>query len=52
METNTRTTIENKTSIIPDWRIKQVRERTEEYLTDPSIAQDFHEAMEEIEDEL
>ena len=40
------------TPIIPDWQIKQVRERTEEYLNDPTIAQDFEEAMKEIENEL
>jgi hypothetical protein len=52
METNREITTEKKTSIIPDWQIKQVRERTEEYSKNPSIAQDFHEAMKEIKDEL
>jgi hypothetical protein len=37
---------------IPEWQINEVRERTTEYLKDPSIAQDFFEAMKEIEDEL
>ena len=37
---------------VPDWQINEVRERTTEYLKDPSSAQDFFEAMKEIEDEL
>nr|WP_315200991.1 hypothetical protein [uncultured Flavobacterium sp.] len=37
---------------IPDWQINEVREKTTEYLKDPSIAQDFFDAMKEIEDEL
>jgi hypothetical protein len=37
---------------VPDWQINEVRERTTEYLKDPSIAQDFFEAMKEIKDEL
>jgi hypothetical protein len=43
---------EKKGVTIPDWQINEVRERTTEYLKDPSIAQDFFEAMKEIEDEL
>jgi hypothetical protein len=37
---------------IPQWQIDQVRERTSEYLKNPSIGRDFFEAMKEIEDEL
>jgi hypothetical protein len=37
---------------IPQWQIDQVRERTSEYLKNPSIGRDFYEAMKEIEDEL
>nr|WP_315157806.1 hypothetical protein [uncultured Flavobacterium sp.] len=37
---------------IPEWQINEVRERTSEYLKNPSTAQDFFEAMKEIEDEL
>lgn len=37
---------------VPDWQINEVRERTAEYLKNPSNAQDFFEAMNEIEDEL
>ncbi|CAN1527033.1 hypothetical protein MCETHM1_01266 [Flavobacteriaceae bacterium] len=43
---------EKKGITIPDWQINEVRERTSEYLKDPSVAQDFFEAMKEIEDEL
>ena len=43
---------EKKEISIPDWQINEVRERTTEYLKDPSIAQDFFEAMKEIEDDL
>ena len=52
MEANRSLTAANKTSIVSDWQIKQVRERTEEYLENLSIAQDFDEAMEDIENEL
>jgi hypothetical protein len=43
---------EKKEITIPDWQINEVRERTSEYLKNPSVAQDFFEAMKEIEDEL
>lgn len=43
---------EKKEIIVPEWQINEVRERTAEYLKDPSSAQDFFEAMKEIEDEL
>lgn len=37
---------------IPQWQIDQVRERTQEYLKNPSSALDFEKAMKDIEDEL
>jgi hypothetical protein len=37
---------------VPEWQTNEVRERTAKYLKDPSAAQDFYEAMKEIEDEL
>ena len=43
---------EKKEITIPDWQINEVRERTSEYLKNPSVTQDFFEAMKEIEDEL
>ncbi len=52
MEANRPVTTDSKASIVPDWQIKQVRDRTDEYLKDPSIAQDFNEAIKEIENEL
>ena len=39
-------------SAVPEWQMQQVRERSEAYQKDPSSAQDFDEAMKEIEDEL
>jgi hypothetical protein len=39
-------------SQIPDWQIKQVRERSEVYLKNPSTGLDFDEAMKDIENEL
>jgi hypothetical protein len=44
--------IEKKELAIPEWQINEVRERTSEYLKKPSAAQDFFDAMKEIEDEL
>jgi hypothetical protein len=52
MEANRPVTTDSKAPIVPDWQIKQVRDRTDEYLKDPSIAQDFNEAIKEIENEL
>ena len=37
---------------IPDWQIDQVRNRIEEYKNKPEQAQDFDEALSEIEDDL
>ena len=37
---------------IPQWQIDEVRERTEKYLKNPSIALDFDDVMKELEDEL
>lgn len=43
---------DKKNITVPEWQINEVRERTTEYLKNPSIAQNFDEAMKEIEDEL
>lgn len=43
---------EKKEFNIPSWQIEQVRERSENYLKDPSIAQDFDETITDIENEL
>jgi len=43
---------QNKEISIPQWQIDQVRERSAEYLKNPSIGLDFDEAMKQIEDEL
>lgn len=43
---------DKKEIAVPAWQINEVRERTAKYLKDPSVAQDFYEAMKEIEDEL
>lgn len=43
---------EKKEIAVPEWQINEVRERTAKYLKNPSAAQDFYEAMKEIEDEL
>jgi predicted metal-dependent hydrolase len=43
---------EKKLYEIPQWQIDQVKERRAEYLKNPSIGQDFYQAMKEIEDEL
>lgn len=43
---------DKKGSTVPEWQINEVRERTADYLKNPSVAQDFLEAMKEIEDEL
>lgn len=37
---------------IPQWQIDEVRERTENYLKDPSSATDYEDFLKEIEDEL
>ena len=37
---------------IPQWQIDEVRERTENYLKDPSSAPDYEDFLKEIEDEL
>lgn len=37
---------------IPQWQIDQVRERSAQYLKNPSIGLDFDAAMKQIEDEL
>lgn len=38
--------------IIPEWQMKEVRKRTEEYLKNTSIAEDFEVAIRDIENEL
>ena len=43
---------QNTTISIPQWQIDQVRERSAEYLKNPSIGIDFDEAMKQIEDDL
>jgi hypothetical protein len=43
---------ENQPISIPDWQKREIQKRTEEYLKNPSIGQDFYEAMEELENEL
>ncbi len=42
MEANKLITAENEISIVSDWQIKEVRKCAEEYLEEPSIAEDFH----------
>lgn len=37
---------------IPEWQMKQVQERTEAYLKNPSSARDFDEAIKDIENGL
>jgi len=37
---------------IPQWQIDEVRERTENYLKDPSSVADYEDFLKEIEDEL
>lgn len=37
---------------IPQWQIDEVRERTENYLKDPSSVTDYEDFLKEIEDEL
>ena len=37
---------------IPEWQMEQVRERSEAYKKNPASAQDFDEAIKEIEGEL
>lgn len=41
-----------ETYSIPNWQIDKVRERTEAYLNETSIGQNFEDAMKEIEDEV
>ena len=43
---------EKKEIAVPEWQINEVRKRTAKYLKNPSAAQDFYEAMKEIENEL
>ena len=35
-----------------EWQMQQVKERSEEYLKNPAIAEDFEKAMKDIEDGL
>ena len=37
---------------IPEWQIKQVRKRNQEYISNPELAMDFDAAMENIEKDL
>lgn len=37
---------------IPEWQMKQVRERREAYQKDPSLGEDFDKAMDDIENGL
>lgn len=41
-----------ETFSIPNWQMDEVRERTEAYLRETSIGQNFDDAMKEIEDEV
>jgi len=41
-----------ETYTIQNWQIDKVRERTEAYLNETSIGQNFDDAMKEIEDEV
>lgn len=41
-----------KYNSIPEWQMQQVRERSEAYQNNPSSAQEFDEAIKDIENEL
>lgn len=44
--------IEKKAYAIPDWQMEKVRERNENYLKNPAIAEDFNQAISDIENEI
>lgn len=44
--------LEDEEVILPDWHINLVKERLDEYKTDPGKAMDFDSAMDDIEKDL
>lgn len=44
--------LEDEEVILPDWHINLVKERLDEYKTDPGKALDFDSAMDDIEKDL
>ncbi|PBJ14621.1 hypothetical protein [Flavobacterium sp. ACN6] len=44
--------VQNEGYQVPQWQIDQVRERTENYLKNPSNVTDIDDFLKEIEDEL